>query len=128
MCFETLTFYSSIIASRFSHQQGSSFTIQWICWIWIPQQLGEEHFKYVDHIEHGGPGLIDDIETDTSGSGETSVIEQPGTGRPHCSSMFGWKILLTKPMEGDLYGYWSGNSTWTFHLPSAKGATPCRQQ
>jgi hypothetical protein len=38
------------------------------------------------------------------------------------SSMLGWKILLTKPIDGDLYGYWSGSSTWTFHLPSAKGA------
>ena len=36
--------------------------------------------------------------------------------------MFGWNILLTKPMLGDLYGYWSGSSTCTFHLPSENGA------
>lgn len=38
------------------------------------------------------------------------------------SSMLGWKIRFTNPIEGDLYGYWSGSSTWTFQLPPSKGA------
>ena len=37
--------------------------------------------------------------------------------------MFGWKILFMNPILGDLYGYWSGSSTWIFHTPPAKGAT-----
>lgn len=36
---------------------------------------------------------------------------------PDCSSIFGWNILFKNPIEGDLYGYWSGNSTLTFHTP-----------
>lgn len=50
---------------------------------------------------------------------------------PESSSMLGWKIRFMNPMEGDLYGYWSGSSTWTFHTPLAKGAvrvTRCRNQ
>ena len=31
-------------------------------------------------------------------------------------------MRLTKPMLGDLYGYWSGSSTCTFHMPPVKGA------
>lgn len=41
----------------------------------------------------------------------------------HISSMLGWKIRLTKPMLGLLYGYESGSSTWIFHSPPLKGAT-----
>lgn len=36
---------------------------------------------------------------------------------PAASSIFGWKILFTKPIDGDLYGYASGSSTCTFHTP-----------
>lgn len=40
----------------------------------------------------------------------------------YSSSIFGWNIRFTKPILGDLYGYWSGSSTWTFHVPFSKGA------
>lgn len=40
----------------------------------------------------------------------------------HNSSMLGWKILFINPIEGDLYGYWSGSSTCIFHTPPANGA------
>ena len=47
---------------------------------------------------------------------------------PLVSSMFGWKILFMKPMEGDLYGYWSCSSTWIFQVPPAKGAARERSE
>ena len=31
--------------------------------------------------------------------------------------------MLMKPMEGDLYGYWSGISTCTLQTPPVNGAT-----
>lgn len=40
----------------------------------------------------------------------------------YSSSMLGWNILLTKPMLGLLYGYWSGSSTWIFQSPPSNGA------
>ena len=33
--------------------------------------------------------------------------------------------MFIKPIEGDLYGYWSGSSTCTFHIPVANGAIIC---
>lgn len=40
----------------------------------------------------------------------------------YSSSMFGWKMRLTKPILGLLYGYWSGSSTWIFQWPPENGA------
>lgn len=39
----------------------------------------------------------------------SGVRSPPGFAHP--SSTFGWKILFTKPIDGDLYGYDSGSST-----------------
>lgn len=36
--------------------------------------------------------------------------------------MFGWKMRLMKPIDGDLKGYFSGKSTRTFHTPPSYGA------
>lgn len=36
---------------------------------------------------------------------------------PLCSHTFGWNILFTNPMLGDLYGYDSGSSTCTRQMP-----------
>jgi hypothetical protein len=54
-----------------------------------------------------------------NGKGRQGSREEDVT---HCSSIFGWKMRLTKPMLGELYGYASGSSTCTFQRPSAKGA------
>ncbi|KAH3664960.1 hypothetical protein OGATHE_003775 [Ogataea polymorpha] len=40
---------------------------------------------------------------------------------PLDSSMLGWKILFWNPIDGDLYGYWSGSSTWIRHSPPSYG-------
>lgn len=32
-------------------------------------------------------------------------------------------MRFTKPIDGDLYGYWSGSSTCTFQVPPAKGVS-----
>ena len=39
---------------------------------------------------------------------------------PDSSSILGWKILFMKPIDGDLYGYWFGSSTWIFHSLSGQ--------
>lgn len=61
--------------------------------------------------EHGGPGLVDNIEADRTAPGQVSTAhatapvaglssaDMPPT---HISSMLGWKILFMKPMLGDL--------------------------
>lgn len=42
---------------------------------------------------------------------------------PDCSSMFGWKIFVSNPIDGDLYGYCSGSSTCTFQRPPSYGVS-----
>ena len=46
----------------------------------------------------------------------------PYPKRTYCSSIFGWKILFIKPIDGLLYGYCSGSSTWILHTPPSNGA------
>ena len=39
---------------------------------WVTEKLWQEYFEDVEHIEHGGPGLVDYVETDGAGSAWTS--------------------------------------------------------
>ena len=57
----------SIIPLRLPHQQRRRLTVQRISRIRISEKLWEEDFEDVDHVEHGGPSLIDDIEADGAG-------------------------------------------------------------
>ena len=70
------------------------------------------------------PELEDAVSLDAERTYESRSGTRRGVSRgfTYSSSMFGWKIRFTKPMLGDLYGYWSGSSTWTFHKPPEKGA------
>jgi hypothetical protein len=56
-----LTLDSLLISLGFAHEQSSCLAVEWICWVWVSEQLWEEDFEYVDHVEHGRPGLVDDI-------------------------------------------------------------------
>jgi hypothetical protein len=48
--------------------------------------------------------------------------DSPNPTWTYISSIFGWKILFMNPIEGDLYGYWAGSSTWIFQQPVSNGA------
>ena len=67
------TFDPGIVAFGLAHEQSSGFAIQRIGGIRVPEELWQENLKDVDHVEHGRPGLVDDVEADRSGPREASV-------------------------------------------------------
>ena len=62
------TFDLDLVLLWLSHQERSRLTVQRICRIGIAQKLREEHFKDIDHIEHRGPCLVNDIQAHASAS------------------------------------------------------------
>lgn len=50
------------VAFRLSHHQSCRLAIERVLRVRIPQQLGEEDFEDVDHVEHGRPCLVDNVE------------------------------------------------------------------
>src|SRR5947209_7155683 len=65
-----LTLNLRLITLGFPHKQGSRFAIQGICWVWVAEELRQKDLKYVNHVEHRRPRLVDDVETHRSGSEE----------------------------------------------------------
>ena len=43
---------------------GRSISIEWICWVGVGEELGEERLEYVREIIEGSPGLVDHIQAD----------------------------------------------------------------
>jgi hypothetical protein len=64
------TFHLGIVALWLSHEKRRCLTVQGICWIWVSQKLWEEDFEDVDHVVHGRPCLVDDIEAHGTGAVE----------------------------------------------------------
>ena len=62
-----LTFDLSIIARLITHHQRGCFAVERIGWVRIAEELGKEDLEDVDHVVHGRPGLIDDVEADGAG-------------------------------------------------------------
>jgi hypothetical protein len=56
-----------VVTLGFSHEERGCFAVQRVGRIWVAEELGNEHLEDVDHIVHGRPGLVDDIETDRAG-------------------------------------------------------------
>ena len=57
-----LTFHPRFVCFGISHKQCGSFSVEWVCWIWVAEELGKEDLEYVDHVKHWRPGLVDDVE------------------------------------------------------------------
>jgi hypothetical protein len=55
--------------------KSSSLCIEGISGVGIQQELREENIKDVDQVKHGGPGLVDYVETHTARTIEYFVIE-----------------------------------------------------
>lgn len=60
----TLTLDLDIVRFSIPHQQGRRLAVEWVCRVRVAEQLRKEHFEDVDHVEHGGPGLVDDVQAD----------------------------------------------------------------
>lgn len=58
------TFHLSLIGLWLPHHQCCCFAIQRIGRIGIAEELRQEDLKDVDHVVHGRPGLVDDVQTD----------------------------------------------------------------
>jgi hypothetical protein len=64
----TLTLHLRLVTLGFSHEQGRRLAIQRVGRVWVAEELGKEDLEDIDHVEHGRPGLVDDIEADRAGS------------------------------------------------------------
>jgi hypothetical protein len=62
------TLYFGVVALGFSHEQRRSFAVQGVCGVGVSEELREEDFEDVDHVVHGRPGLVDDVEADGAGA------------------------------------------------------------
>lgn len=117
-----LTFDLGLVTLWLAHHERRRLAVERVRWVRVAQQLRQEHLEDVEHVVHGRPRLVDDVEADTT----RPAVCQSCVGSCRCktciSSILGWKMRFTKPMLGDLYGYWSGSSTWIFQRPPAKGA------
>lgn len=58
------TFNLQLICLWIPHQQRGGFTIERIGRVRVAQQLRKEDLEDVDHVEHGRPGLVYDVEAD----------------------------------------------------------------
>ena len=59
---EEHTFDLGVVALRLPHQQRGRLSIQRIGGVRVAQELGQEDLENVDHVEHGRPGLVDDVQ------------------------------------------------------------------
>jgi len=62
------TFDFCLICLGLAHQECSGFAVQRIGGVRVAEELGQEDFEDVDHVEHGRPGLVDDVQADRAGS------------------------------------------------------------
>ena len=60
----SLTFDLGLICLWIPHQQRRGFSVQRVGGVRVAEELWEEDFEDVDHVEHWGPGLVDDVEAD----------------------------------------------------------------
>jgi hypothetical protein len=76
-CLDTHTLHLCIVALRFPHKKRGCFTVQGVRGVWVSQKLREKDFEDIDHIIHGRPCLVDDVEADGAAAIDVSVTK-PG--------------------------------------------------
>ena len=99
---EKRTSDARIVLLWFPHEQRCRLAVERIGRVGIPQQLRQEHLEDVDHVV-----LCDQrrIVGEQRTIGDHVWLITSRQTEPESSSMFGWKILFMKPIDGDLYGY-----------------------
>lgn len=63
------TLHLRLVALGFPHHQCGSFAIEGIGGVGVAEELRQKDFEDVDHVVHGRPRLIDNIEADGAGPG-----------------------------------------------------------
>ena len=66
-----------IVAPGLAHQKRGSLSVERVGWVWVPQQLWEEDLENIDHVEHGRPCLVDNVEADRSRPNEFQALSNP---------------------------------------------------
>lgn len=64
----SLTLHLGLVVLGIPQQQGGGLAVERVGRVRIAQELREEHLEDVDHVVHGRPGLVDDIEADGAGA------------------------------------------------------------
>lgn len=62
------TFDFRLVYLGLAHQERSSFAVQRIGGVRVAEELGQKDFEDVDHVEHGRPCLVDDVQADRAGT------------------------------------------------------------
>jgi len=66
-----------IVAPGLAHQKCGSLSVKRVGWVRVPQQLWEEDLENIDHVEHGRPCLVDNVEADRSRPSEFQALSNP---------------------------------------------------
>lgn len=61
------TFDLDIVACGISHEEGRGLAVEGVGRVGVAEELRQEDFKDVDHVKHGRPRLVDNIEAHGSG-------------------------------------------------------------
>jgi hypothetical protein len=68
-----------IVALGLPNHQGGGLAVEGVGGVGVAEQLGQEDLEDVDHIKHGRPCLVDDIQADGTGPAlSVSVRLRPG--------------------------------------------------
>ena len=59
-----LTSDLGVVALLVAHEESCGLAVERVGGVRVPQELREEHLEDVDHVEHGRPRLVDDVEAD----------------------------------------------------------------
>ncbi len=62
------TFDFLLIHLGISHQKRRCLAVERIRWVGVSEELGQEDFEDIDHVEHGRPSLINDVEAYRAGT------------------------------------------------------------
>lgn len=76
-----------VVALGFSYHQSSRLAVQGVRRVRVSEKLRQEDLEDVDHVEHGRPSLVDDIQADGA-----RPMHFPGSAP--CSVLFPLKPLV----------------------------------
>lgn len=65
---EHVLLHLGLVALRLAHHERGRLAVQRVGGVRVAQELREEDFENVDHVVHGRPGLVDDVEAHGAGS------------------------------------------------------------
>jgi hypothetical protein len=98
------TFDLGIVARGISHEEGRGLAVEGVGRVRVAEELREEDLEDIDHVKHGRPGLVDNIEAHGPGPSIhvlDTILEETSQERAPPSDAYGPRRAL---------GRWSGST------------------